>query len=165
MPSARRSTQLLFSLLALGLAISACKKGAPVPPGDVIAAIAPLPTADGTPFDAQTLRGKPTLVMFASPTCGHCITEMPIAQQAVAAENANLVAVFVVGGKQHAASVAKSTGFTAPVLVDETRALTKQYEIKGVPYLLVLGANGHAEAAFRGKQDLDTLRDAISDAR
>ena len=162
MPSARRSTQLLLLLLAISCA---CRKRTAGPPGDIIAALAPLPTADDRSFDAQSLRGKPTLVMFASPTCGYCIEEMPIAQQAAAAEHANVVAVFIVGGKGPAASVAKSTGFTAPVLVDEQGTLRTQYGIKGVPYLVVLGADGHAREALRGKQDEDTLRDAIADAR
>jgi thiol-disulfide isomerase/thioredoxin len=162
MPSARRSTQLLLLLLAISCA---CRKRLDGPPGDIVAALAPLPTADDSAFDAQSLRGKPTLVMFASPTCGHCIAEMPIAQKAVAAEQANLVAVFVVGAKRHAASVAKSTGFTAPVLVDEQGTLRKQYGIKGVPYLVVLGADGRAREAFRGRQEEDTLREALADAR
>lgn len=146
------------------LAISACKKGLPVPEGDILASLA-LPTTTDTTFEPQTLRGKPTLVMFASPTCGYCAAELPIAQQAAAAEKANLVAVYIVGQKQHAASVTKSAGFTAPVLVDEAGTLKDKYGIKGVPYLLVLGPDGKAREAFRGQQDESTLREALADAR
>ena len=104
MPLARRSTQLI---VWVALAISGCRtKGNAIAADDFIGAIAPLPTADGRAFDAATLRGKPTLLVFASPTCGHCMVELPVAQAAAAAENANMVAVFIVGGKQHAASVA-----------------------------------------------------------
>jgi len=160
MPLPRRSIQLLV----LVLAISACKKGLPVPEGDILASLA-LPTTTDTTFDPQALRGKPTLVLFASPTCGYCAAELPIAQRAAAAEQANLVAVYIVGAKKHAASVTKSSGFTAPVLVDEEGAVRKKYDIKGVPYLLVLGADGKARAAFRGQQDEPTLREALADAR
>ncbi len=162
MPSPRRSIQLLL----LALAISGCRhNGAKVPDGDVLAAIAPLPTADDTTFDAQALRGKPTLVLFASPVCGYCMAELPIAEKAAAAEQANLVAVFIVGQKKHAAGVKKSKNFGAPILVDETGSLRKQYDIKGVPYSVILGADGHARSAFRGEQDEDTLRDALADAK
>ncbi len=162
MPSPRLSTQLLSCVL---LAISGCRdQGVTPPAGDVLASLA-LPTTTDTTFDPQTLRGKPTIVLFASPTCGYCSAELPIAQRAATAEGANLVAVYIVGAKKHAASVTKSAGFTAPVLVDESGDIRRKYDIKGVPYTVVLGADGRARRAFRGEQDEATLRDAIDDAR
>src|SRR5205085_11754160 len=105
MPPARRSTQLLLLVV---LTISACKnKGVAPPEGDILGAIGALPTADDSAFDAASLRGKPTLVLFASPVCHYCMAELPLAEKAAAAEQGNLVAVFIVGGKQHAASIKK----------------------------------------------------------
>ncbi len=153
-------------MLVLGVAsaISGCRgKGESVPEGDVVASLTS-PSATETAFDPATLRGKPTLVLFASPTCPHCTSELPIAQAAALAEDANIVAVYVSGAKKHAASVTKSAGFTAPVLVDDG-TLRKRYAITAVPYLLVLGADGHARSAFRGEQAEATLREAIADAR
>ena len=165
MPSARRSTQLLLSI-ALAISLGACKnKGVTPPEGDILASIAPLPTADDSTFDAQSLRGKPTLVLFASPVCHYCMAELPIAEKAAAAEQGNLVAVFIVGGKKHAASIKKSKQMSAPFLVDEDGALREKYQIKGVPYTVVLDANGKARTAFRGQQDEATLREALADAR
>lgn len=163
MPLARRSTQLL--LLAV-LTISGCrKKGADIASDDFIAALRPLPTADDSLFDPGTLRGKPTLLVFASPTCSHCMVELPVAEKAAAAEHANMVAVFIVGNKNHAASVKKSKGLTAPVLVDEAGDLRKKYNIKGVPYTVVLGTDGRAREAYRGEQGEEVLREALADAR
>jgi thiol-disulfide isomerase/thioredoxin len=151
------------SLAIAVVLISACKKREPIPDGDIAASLA-IQTTEDTVFDPAALRGKPTLVLFASPTCPHCIAELPIAQKAAAAEDANLVAVFVVGAKQHAASVTKTSGFTAPVLVDDG-TLRKKYDVRKVPWTLVLRPDGRAEAAFTGETDEDTLRDAIDDAR
>jgi thiol-disulfide isomerase/thioredoxin len=162
MPSARRFAQLTLLVV---LAISGCRKRTAGPEGDIIAAIAPLPTADDSAFDAQSLRGKPTLVLFASPTCGYCIKELPIAKAAAEKEKANLVAVFISGNKKSAASVTQTAKFDAPVLVDEGRELSKKYEIKGVPYMVVVGPDGRATEALRGLQEEDTLRDALDDAR
>jgi thiol-disulfide isomerase/thioredoxin len=164
MPSARRLTQLvLFAVLAISVA---CKSNGVKPPeGDILAAIGALPTADEAPFDAQSLRGKPTLVLFASPTCHYCMAELPLAEKAAAAEKGNLVAVFIVGAKKHAASIKKSKQMTAPFLVDEEGALREKYGIKGVPFTVVLDANGKARTAFRGQQDEATLREALADAR
>ena len=164
MPLARRSTQLLFA--ALTISAAACRtKGTEMPADDFIAALRPLPTADDSLFDPGTLRGKPTLVLFASPTCGHCMVELPVAEKAAAAENANMVAVFVVGNKKHAAAVKKSKNLVSPVLVDEDGALRAKYNIKGVPYTIVLGADGRAIEAFRGEQGEEVLREALADAR
>lgn len=160
MPSPRWSAQLLVLVV---LAISGCKKRLPVPEGDVLASLA-IRTVSDTTFDPAPLRNAPTLVLFATPTCPHCIAELPIAQRAATAEKANLVAVFVAGGAKQAASVTQHAGFTAPALIDDG-TLRKQYNVKSVPYLLVLGKDGRAREAFRGKQEEDTLREALSDAR
>lgn len=163
MPSPRRSTQLL---LLVTLAISGCRaKGTAVPADDLIAALRPLPTADDSAFDPGSLRGKPTLLVFASPTCGHCMSELPAAEKAAAAEKANMVAVFIVGNKQHASAVKKSKGLTSPVLVDDSGELRKKYDIKGVPYTVVLGPDGRAIESYRGAQGEEVLRDALAHAR
>jgi thiol-disulfide isomerase/thioredoxin len=160
MPSPRGWTQLL---LIAAITLGGCKSGAAVPDGDIAASLT-LPTTTDTTFDPAALRGKPTLVLFASPTCGHCNTELPVAQRAAALASANLVAVYVVGAKQHAASVTRYAKFTAPVLVDDG-TLRKRFEITAVPYLLVLGPDGHARHAFRGEQDETTLVAALTSAR
>jgi thiol-disulfide isomerase/thioredoxin len=160
MPSPSRWTQLLF---ALAICSAGCKNSVPVPDGDIAAALTS-PSADERAFDPASLRGKPTLVLFASPTCPYCNEELPIAQRAAAAEDANVVAVYIAGAKQHAASATKTAGFTGPVLVDDG-TLRKRYDIKGVPFTLVLGPDGHAKEALRGLQNEDRLREALSDAR
>lgn len=146
--------------------ISGCKKGIPTPEGDIVASLA-LPSAhalDDKPFDPSVLRGKPTLVMFASPSCGFCAQELPIAHELTSAEGVNMAVVYVKTRKQRALDAAKAGGYDGVVLIDDG-TLSKKYEIQGVPYTLILGADGHAKKAFRGLQEADTLRDAIADAR
>ena len=75
------------------------------------------------------------------------------------------VAVFIVGGKQQAAAMIERAQFTATALIDPSRNVQKQYDIKAVPYLLVLGPDGHARTAYRGEQDEGTLRSALASAR
>jgi len=159
-----RSTGILVSsaIVAL-LAIAGCRHGEPPPAGDILASLT-VPSADEQPFDASSLRGKPTLVMFASPTCGYCAQELPMAHKIVAAENANMVVVYIAGGKGQAIKAAKRGGYRGPVLVDDG-TLRKRYEIQGVPYVLMLKPDGTAHEAFRGLQEESTLRDAIADAR
>ena len=151
--------------VAIGVAVIACKTSVPVPDGDVAAMLTAAASADDTrAFDPASLRGKPTLVLFASPTCPYCSEELPIAQHAAAAENANVVAVYIAGMKKHAASVTQSLGYAGVVLVDDG-TLRKLYDVKSVPFTLILGADGRAQQAFRGLQDEATLRGALADAR
>jgi len=170
MPSARvsiqfasRGSRLILVAAAIFLG-AACKKSVPVPSGDITASL-PQSTISEATFDPATLKGKPTLVVFASPTCGHCFAELPVAQAAAGAENANIVAVFIVGAKQQAKTMVERAKFTATTLVDTAGQLRVKYDIKGVPYLLVLGPDGQAREAFRGEQDEQTLRSALASAR
>lgn len=155
-----------FVLVAALVAISGCRKGISTPDGDILAALAiPVASApDDKVFDPSAMRGKPTLVMFASPTCGYCAKELPIAHKLTTAEGVNMAVVYVKTKKPAAMAAAKAGGYDGVVLIDDG-SLSKKYEIAGVPYTLVLGADGHAKKAFRGMQEEDTLRDAIADAR
>lgn len=151
---------LLLAVISLA---GACSK-ASLPGGDITASLA-LPTTTDASFDPATLKGKPTLVVFASPTCGHCFKELPIAQTAAAAEGANVVTVFVVGSKQQAARMAERAKYSATALVDPSGGVRKKYDIDAVPYLLVLGPDGQARDSFRGEQEESTLRSALASAR
>jgi len=143
-------------------AFCACHRRAPVPEGDVTASLT-LP-ALGDPLETSSLLGKPTLVVFVSPTCPHCIAELPLAQDAARAADANLVAVFVAGKRENAAGVVATTKFSGPVLIDDGTLRTR-YDITSVPYTLVLRPDGSASDAFLGKQDAATLQGALADAR
>ncbi|HUS31300.1 MAG TPA: hypothetical protein VMZ53_22470, partial [Kofleriaceae bacterium] len=118
-------------------------------------------------FDPASLKGKPSIVMFVTPTCSHCLATIPRAMAAAKAEQANVVAVFIAGGKQNAEGVISHTKFEGPALVDDG-TLRRKYNIKGVPYILVLGPDGHARNAYRGEHgddDVQTFREALADAK
>lgn len=144
------------------LAISGCSRPEPVPAGNIASTLV-APTVGEAVFDPATLAGKPAVVMFVSPTCGHCLVEIPRAQAAAKAKNAGIVAVFVAGNADAAIAAAKKAGYTGPILVDDG-TLRAKYEVKAVPYTLVLKPDGTASAAFRGEQTEATLADALADA-
>lgn len=160
MPLRRFSTLLL--LIALGLA--GCKRNSePVPDGDITATLT-LPSLGENVFDPASLKGKPSLVMFVTPTCPHCIATIPRGAAAAQQQGANVVAVFVAGNKANAEGVVSHAKFPGTALIDDGTLLRK-YNIRGVPYSLVLGADGRAREAFRGEQDESTFRDALADAK
>ncbi|HEY4118299.1 MAG TPA: TlpA disulfide reductase family protein [Byssovorax sp.] len=163
MPSPRPPTQLTGIALWLILACVApgCQHAESLPSGDVAATLVG-PTLGDTVFDPATLKGKRALVMFVSPTCEHCLDELPRANAIAKSANAAVVAIFVAGNGDDAVKVVRQTRFTGTVLVDEGGALKKQYDVTAVPYMLVLGPDGVALTAFRGAQDDDVLAAALA---
>jgi thiol-disulfide isomerase/thioredoxin len=169
MPSRRGSTQqriareIVWILALASLPVLACRRGPAVPDGDIAATLTAR-TIDDHAFDPATLRGKPSLVLFVTPTCPHCLITLPRAAGAATAQGANLVAVFVSGKARNAAGVVSDIRFPGAVLIDDG-TLLKRYAIKGVPYALVLGADGRARDVFEGEQEESTFVDALADAR
>ena len=153
----------LLQLLVICLAIAGCRHHEPVPPGDIAATLTAAPIGEHV-FDPASIKGKPCLVMFVTPTCPHCLATIPRGIAAAQAEGANIVAVFVAGTKQNAEGVVSHTKFPGAALVDDG-TLRRMYDIRGVPYSLVLGADGHARTVLRGEQEESSLREALADAR
>lgn len=154
----------MFALGVLIAVAGACTKNHETPPGGNVLDTLEATTIDGAAFTGETLKGKPTIVMFVSPTCPHCLRALPIADKVATQHAANVVAVFVVGKAENAKGVIEHTKFTGDVLIDDG-SLKKRYGIRSVPYTLVLDATGKARDAFRGAQDGDVLTDALADAR
>ena len=170
MPLPRRSTQLQVQRVLRGAAIAliaiallSCRRREEAPKGDILATLDAL-TLEGTKFDASTLKGKPTLLMFVSPTCPHCLDQIPVADRVAKEHGANAVAVFIAGKAENAKGVIAHTKFAGAALIDDG-SLRRRYGVRAVPYTLVLGPDGHAREAMRGAQGADTLEEALDDAR
>jgi thiol-disulfide isomerase/thioredoxin len=141
--------------------MAACHGSATVPAGDVASTLTAKALGEHA-FDPQSLKGKPSIVMFVSPVCPHCLKEMPIAAKVGHEAGANVVAIFVVGKPANAVDIART--FQGTALWDDG-TLRDRYKLKAVPYTLVLAPDGHAVDAYEGAQDEGTLRDALADAR
>jgi thiol-disulfide isomerase/thioredoxin len=152
-----------MAIVSIAIALCACRRREDGPKGDVLASLT-VNTLDGTAFDPSTLKGKPTLLMFVSPTCPHCLDEIPIADRVAKANGANAVAVFIAGKAENAKGVVEHTKFAGAALIDDG-SLRRRYGVRAVPYTIVLGPDGHATEAIRGAQGADVLEDAIDSAR
>jgi thiol-disulfide isomerase/thioredoxin len=140
-------------VLAIALVFGmGCHRGPKLPDDNVLDAV-----------HRPELKGKPSLVMFVTPTCPHCLATIPHAVEAAAAEHAGLVTVFVAGQEDNAKGVIDHAHFTGEWMVDDG-GLRRRYAISSVPYTLVVGADGRARDAFVGEQQTDTLKDAIARA-
>jgi thiol-disulfide isomerase/thioredoxin len=152
--------------LALSIALVGCSRNRVAPPeGDILADLA-LPMVNGDVFDPKALYARDVLVMFFSPSCGHCMREMPEAVAAAEKSGSAVLAVMVGGTVEEAEKLAVADRLSAPVILDDGQ-LRRKYGIRAVPYTLVLGAknSGRAERAFVGAQGEERLASALRDAR
>ena len=135
---------------------------AKVPDGDILASLT-VPSLAGDALDIQALEGKPTLLLFVTPSCVHCLATIPHAIEAAKQQSSNIVAVFVAGKSDRAQRVVDQLKFPGPALFDDG-TLRKLYAVDSVPYTLVVGKDGHAIDAFEGEQETDTLAHALARA-
>ncbi len=153
--------RLALPALAL-VALFACTKTTPAPPGNIAGKLA-VPTADGSPFDPATLAGKPAVVVFWRPGCPHCRTELPDVARACKDKGATAVAVQVAEAPPTGLRVLEGLKWDGVVLVDDG-TLRKDLAITKVPWTLVLRPDGTAARAFVGAQSYETLSGAIAAA-
>lgn len=98
-------------------------------------------------FDDVVLKsGKPTLVEFFAPWCGHCKTLAPIYE--------DLASVF-----EHA----KDKVQIAKVDADAQRDLGKRFGIKGFPTLKFFDGKSDKAVEYNSGRDIDSLTDFIID--
>jgi thiol-disulfide isomerase/thioredoxin len=147
----------LHVLVIVGL-LGACKAELTPPAGDIAASLA-LPDLDGKAFDPATLQGKPAVVLFWRTGCSYCKHELPVVSRLAKDAGVTAIAVMVAGDKERALPML--TEFDGTVLVDDGTLRTR-YDIKAVPYMLVLRSDGTAARAFKGEQSESTLRSAIN---
>ncbi len=167
MPSQRVSRLPAIAIAAIGLAIAlgagACRRGPKVPDGDILATLT-VPSLDGDRLDTSVLTGTPTLLLFVTPSCVHCLATIPHGIEAAHQQGAHVVAVFVAGKEDRAQRVMDQLRFPGPALFDDGTLRTR-YHVDSVPYILVVGPDGHATDAFEGEQSTETLARALGAAR
>ena len=155
----QRHSGLAAIVLGLALIASCHRTGPKVPEGDIAATLT-VPSLTGDLLDIKSLEGKPTLLLFVTPSCVHCLATIPNAIAAAHQKNANVAAVFVAGDRDRAQRVVEQLKFPGPALLDDG-TLRAQYHVDSVPLILVLGPDGHAKDAFEGEQTTATLYDAL----
>ncbi|TVY71342.1 Protein disulfide-isomerase erp38 [Lachnellula suecica] len=135
--------QLLKSLVLAGLATVSLAKGPSVPPNtyDKSAVLDLIPDN----FDKIAISGKPALVEFFAPWCGHCKTLAPIYEQ--------LAQDF---------SFAKDKVAIAKVDADSEKSLGKRFGIQGFPTIKYFDGKSDKPEDYSGGRDLESLTEFIT---
>merc|ERR1712000_420811 len=135
---------LIKSLVLAGLATLSFAKGpgAPPPTYDNSAVLDLIPSN----FDSIVLSGKPALVEFFAPWCGHCKNLAPVYEQ--------LAQDF--SGAKDKISIAK-------VDADAEKSLGKRFGIQGFPTIKYFNGKDETPEDYNGGRDLESLTEFIKE--
>ena len=134
-------------LLWLALACSTTPTG--VHEGELAPAFE-APDLAGGELSLSELRGKPALVVFWASWCEPCLQEVPELNKIAAFYGDGLTVLGVNQGEtaERALGAAQTTGMSYRSLLDPTGTIGSTYEVRSIPLVVVLDADGRIR--YRG---------------
>jgi len=158
----RKRGTLLFGFLAALLFLGSCVASAEaaLPSGTLVSA------RDGAEISLSGLQGTPTILVFFSPLCPYCRTELKELEKLARwpiGQGIRIVAVTDGGfsGAVLRAVVSKWELNRVEVCGDPGNALFKSFRVKKVPYTVIFDAEGNQKEAFLGAANASELEELI----
>jgi len=157
MTSMRQSRYRPLRRLAVGLALafsSAWLAAAPIAPSTPAPDFT-LRTLEGQNLRLGEQRGRVVLVNFWATWCGPCRQEMPHLNKLYDKYKSSgfvLLGVNVDEDTRQAASVASKLGVKFPVLPDNDKRVSKQYDLSAMPSTVLIDRDGRVRYLHRGYQ-------------
>jgi peroxiredoxin len=156
-PHGNRRVNGKVRLLTILMAASVLLLPAAVMAGDIApGAAAPgfqLNSSTGKPIGLADLKGQVVLINFWASWCGPCRQEMPILDQlyhSYQAAGFTLIGVNVEPNASDAKKFLKDTPVTFPILFDPTSAVSKLYEVSGMPSTVIVDRDGKIRYVHHG---------------
>lgn len=112
-----------------------------------------LKSFEGENLRLEEHRGKVLLVNFWASWCGPCRQEMPILDrihQRYEAMDFAVLGVNVDKQEKLARRVADKSGVSFPLLLDEGQSVSDTYDLKGMPYTLLIDRTGEVRYIHTG---------------
>ncbi len=98
-------------------------------------------TLDGTPLDVPNRDGRPAVIYFWASWCAICKAMQSSIRSL--AQDTPLVSVALLSGDETGVrEYVKREGFDVPVVLDQDGAIGRDYGLRGVPAVFVLGPDG-----------------------
>lgn len=121
------------------------------------------PVAGGPTTNLSAFQGRPVIVNFWAPWCTPCIKEMPAFDAVATSVGERLVIIGVTDSLDHAGTVrlAKSTGVTYPLFVDESGTFQSDLGVVNLPTTVFLDERGKVVRRHAGAFTEPELRRTI----
>lgn len=126
-----------------------------------------LPDLDGRQVNASSMHGLVVVLDFWATWCGPCKRELPIVQKIAEDYKSQGVQVWGISQDEEPSTVKKwmsDNGMEFRTLIDPDAKTAEQYEVKGIPALVVVGRSGKIVSYYEGNQSEQSLRSAIEAA-
>lgn len=114
--------------------------------------------ADGTTFTLSEQQGKVILLNFWATWCGPCVREMPAFEKMHGEyeEDVVILAVNCMEDTEIVDAFLKENGYTFPIAYDTDGSINMRYPTQGIPYTLVIDAEGIIQNIYVGAADAET---------
>jgi peroxiredoxin len=118
---------------------------------------------DGLSVKLSDYKGKTILLDFWISTCPSCKKKLPILQEFYDKTSREKVEVLGINVREYEAwakRFAESQKLTMPILLDTDGAVALQYEVKGLPALVIITPDGQiylTDAIFESLEELEAL--------
>jgi cytochrome c biogenesis protein CcmG/thiol:disulfide interchange protein DsbE len=151
--------------------VSAPAPSAALPPAPKVGSPAPeigIADLEGSPVTLDSLRGRTVLVNFWASWCPPCEKEMADLQSLYVEEAGRGFTVLGVNEgeePERAAAFMKSKGITFPTVLDADMAVTRRYEVFGLPNSFFIDPDGIVRARVVGPFSLDQMRAHLAEVR
>lgn len=118
-------------------------------------------------FDASAYQGKPVVLEFWATTCEFCRALAPRMQQVhqqIAAEGGSVLGLTMQeDSMDRARMIARSHGMEFPIAL-APQELVEAFEVRAVPFIVVIDRGGRVVRYFRGTPDERELDEAVARA-
>ena len=160
------SAIILTSVLFSG-SVAGCSTGSEPSQNPQLENLAPdfqLPDLDGQTVSLSDFRGRPVLLNFWASWCGPCRLEMPFIQEIFedrewADKGLAILAINIGESHDTVKDFMEGHGLSFPVLLDATKDVALEYNIRGIPATFFIDKNGIIQdmkiGAFSSKAEIE----------